>query len=210
MDREQVVIVDGDDVSRNGMAIILHKAEIPVKVVAAFASMEASLHFLEAQPVKILLLTDTAFDQTDIMKWVIYLHKQYEFMAIVVVSEHLGAGYINMLFKYGISGFIYRKDRFTVRLANAVNAVLGGDVYLSPRASEKVLLARASLKSPMLSRRDIEVLRLMQDGYTVKEIATQLHVSDQAVYRCRRKLRESLQVQTSEQIITAAIQKGLI
>ena len=75
MDREQVVIVDGDDVSRNGMAIILHKAEIPVKVVAAFASMEASLHFLEAQPVKILLLTDTAFDQTDIMKWVIYLHK---------------------------------------------------------------------------------------------------------------------------------------
>ncbi len=61
-----------------------------------------------------------------------------------------------------------------------------------------------------LNRRELDVARLMHQGYTVQEIAVRLDLSDQAVYRSRRKLRECLQVQTSEQIVAAAKEKGLI
>lgn len=206
----QIVIVDVDDVSRHGIETILQKQGPPFKVVRTFARLDQCEMFLESTHVQMLVLSDALQDEQAIVSHVEALRHQHPSLSILVVSEYLNVQYIQNLFTRGVSAFILREERFAARLVQAIEAVARGDWFLSPKASRLLYTGQMARNLTHLKRRELDVARLMYQGYTVQEIAVRLDLSDQAVYRSRRKLRECLQVQTSEQIVAAAKEKGLI
>jgi len=88
--------------------------------------------------------------------------------------------------------------------------VYAGHFYASPRASGLLFTGRADVNITELNQTDIEILRLIDWGFTPKEIAAKLEITSRTVYRSRSKLRTLLGVSTNEQIVTSARQKGLL
>ena len=88
--------------------------------------------------------------------------------------------------------------------------VNAGHFYASPRASGLLFTGRADVNTTELNQTDIEILRLIDWGFTPKEIAAKLEITSRTVYRSRSKLRTLLGVSTNEQIVSAARQKGLL
>mgnify|MGYP001151308390 CR=1 FL=1 len=209
MQTNQIIILDADDISRNGMETLLKKSELNADVVGTFSALRPCKKFLQSHIADVLLFHDSIAEPPHILKQVSDIHQRHNSLAIVMVSTHLSVDYIQALFKIGTMAFIYRKDHFASQLIHAIEAIGRGDWYLSSQAS-RLLYTGISLTPPRLSRRDMDVARLMRDGCTVQEIAVALDISDHAVYRSRRKLRENLHVQNSDQIIAAAIEKGLL
>jgi DNA-binding NarL/FixJ family response regulator len=205
-----VVIVDADDVRRNGIETLIQKSDLPFEVSATFREVKGCVEYLEANPVPFLLLDDVLSGGTNPERIVKQLHQQYPRLAIVVLSNRLNVSYIHELFAHGAAGYVDKLDRFADSLLQALQIVARGELYVSPRAARLIYTARPQVSTRNLSRRDLEVIRLMRDGLTVQEIATAIGISEQAVYRTRRKLREKLQVHTSEQIVAIAIERGLI
>jgi DNA-binding NarL/FixJ family response regulator len=210
MSIKQLVLVDADDISRNGIAAILQAADLPLEVIETFPTLNGCETWLVTHIPDLLLINDALPEVPDIVPFIERLHAHHPALAVIIISDHLNVAYIQTLFKHGVAGFLLREMHFAKRLVQAVVTVTRGEWYLSPRASRLVYTGEKPKTFETLSRRDLEVARSMYAGYTVQEIAQQLGISDQAVYRARRKLRECLQVQTSEQIIAAALEKGLL
>jgi len=205
-----VIIVDADDVRRNGIEALIQKSQMPFEVAAAFATMDDSISWLQVHPAHFLLMDDTLLGGLDPVRMVQQLRNHHPSLSIIILSDKLNVAYIHDLFFHGISGFVDKFDRFADRILQALMAAERGELYLSQKASRLVYPGRPQVDLKQLTHRDLGITRLMRDGLTVQEIAAILGISDQAVYRSRRKLREILQVQTSEQIVSVAIEKGLI
>jgi DNA-binding CsgD family transcriptional regulator len=104
-------------------------------------------------------------------------------------------------------GFTYKPDA-------PGDAVIGtrrnGDLFLSPKASALPYKERLLRNPDDLQHRDVEILRLMAQGYTVQEIAAHLDLASRSVYRLRGRLRAALNVRTNEQLVDAARERGLL
>jgi DNA-binding NarL/FixJ family response regulator len=205
-----VVLIDPDDLSRHGLEALLHKSGAAIQVDGAFAAVADCLTYLQKHVADVLLIDDAVPGTSSLVHTVHRLHQQYPDIGLVVLSQHLDMDYIQNLFDHGVLGFVLKEVRLQAKLLFALETVAEGEPYLSPRASALPYHHRDQGQLGKLSARDREIAQLMQHGLTVQECATRLGISDGAVYRSRRKLRQALGVRTSEQIIDAAVRKGLL
>jgi DNA-binding NarL/FixJ family response regulator len=125
-------------------------------------------------------------------------------------EEHLLAS-----LQSGADGYV-SKDANHSELEIAIRSVLGGKSYLSPEISEKViegyLEGRKTLKSrwDTVTQREREVLKLVAEGYTNKEIADFLFVSVKTVEKHRANLMKKLDLHNVSALTAFAMKKGLI
>lgn len=203
----RLVIVDASDLSRNGILMLLTRANRPPERV--FADLPTCLAYLEVHRVDILLLDDALPPLTEIEHVLDQLKERFPAMLVIVLSETLSPHRVQRVITSGAKGFIYKQDRLETTLLDGIDTVRSGYIYISPKASV-LPYNRLSIKPYQLNGTDMTVLRLMATGYTVGEIAKHLAVVDRTIYRIRNKLREALDVRTNEQIIAAAREQGLI
>jgi DNA-binding NarL/FixJ family response regulator len=208
----RIGIVDADPIRRYGLPQLLKQSDLEITVVGVFASLAEVLPHLSAQDNQLnsLLLDDLGAGQGELRQDVRRLLAQHPGLVVIVMSDAGDAGYVQGLFSVGVSGFIQRGEQFAGQVLDALRAVRHGGWYLSPNLSRLVFLGYSHDATTQLTQRDLDVIRRMANGQTVQEIAFHLSVSSQVIYRTRRKLRETLQVQTSEQIVAAALKQGLI
>ncbi len=207
----QVAVVDRHDLSRNGIQMLIARAEVLLTNAGAFEDLQSCLLFLKDSHVDVLLLDDDLPRSLDIGQLIKRLLSQFPHMVIIVLSRRLIATYIKKLLDYGATGFIYKEDRLQETLTTAIETVWNGDIYLSPKASALPYMGKTSAPTiGSLNPHDVAVLKRLADGHTVKEIADHFDVSTRTVYRIRRKLRMVLDVRTNEQIVDVARVKGLL
>ena len=101
---------------------------------------------------------------------------------VCVLSVHLRPEIVQRCLAIGASGFI-AKDIATVEFVRAVKLVAAGATYIDPRIPIDVdgLRPRRPRRTSTLSHREVEVIRLIAEGYSNKEISTQLDLSDKTV-----------------------------
>ena len=106
---------------------------------------------------------------------------------VIALSMHSSRRFVTEMLKAGASGYMFKECLFD-ELIDAINTVLSGGIYLSPRITEVVVddyLKRLSSQygpeAPALSEREREVLQLLTEGKSTKNIALQLHVSDKTI-----------------------------
>jgi DNA-binding NarL/FixJ family response regulator len=125
---------------------------------------------------------------------------------------HKDSVYVREILRAGARGYLL-KDSVADDLVAAVRAVAGGEGYLSPAISNAVLDDyRKHVTNPidLLSSREREVLQMLAEGKTNKEIAVTLNLSVYTVDAHRGRIMEKLNVHSINELVRFAVRNGLV
>ena len=131
---------------------------------------------------------------------------------VLALSMHKDSVYVREILRAGARGYLL-KDSLDSDLLAAVRAVSRGDGYLSPAVSEAVLSDyRRQVTDPLdlLTSREREVLQMIAEGKTNKEIAALLNLSVYTVDAHRGRIMEKLNLHTTGELVRFAMRKGII
>jgi DNA-binding NarL/FixJ family response regulator len=131
---------------------------------------------------------------------------------VLALSMHKDAVYVREILRAGARGYLL-KDSADADLLAAVRAVAKGEGYLSPGVSDAVLSDyRRHVTDPLdlLTSREREVLQLIAEGKTNKEIATSLNLSVYTVEAHRGRLMEKLNLHSTGELVRFAVRSGLV
>ena len=131
---------------------------------------------------------------------------------VLALSMHRDAVYVRKMLRAGAKGYLV-KDADDDALLDAVRAVARGEAYLSPSVADAVLTDyRKHVTNPvdLLTSREREVLQLIAEGSTNKDIANQLSLSVYTVEGHRSRLMEKLNLHSTGDLVRFAIRNGFI
>jgi DNA-binding NarL/FixJ family response regulator len=137
--------------------------------------------------------------------------------AVVILSVHSDEGYVLRALKAGAKGYLL-KDSAEGDLIEAIKAVSNGKAFFSPEVSRMLvedymreIKARGAADSyQLLTAREREILHLLAEGKSNKDIAGLLSLSLYTVETHRRNLQEKLNIHSLAELILYAVRKGLI
>jgi len=131
---------------------------------------------------------------------------------VMVLTMHKDNAYLAEALRAGARGYIL-KSRGTVELLEALREVARGEIYISPGLSravaESYLGGDAAIASP-LSPREREVLQLIAEGRTTKEIAATLFISYKTAESHRQRIMGKLDIHETASLVRYAIRSGLV
>ena len=131
---------------------------------------------------------------------------------MIILSVHSDEDYLLSSLNAGAKGYLL-KDSGAGDLVSAVRAVARGESYLSPAISNAVLDDyRRHVTNPidLLSSREREVLQMLAEGKTNKEIATILNLSVYTVDAHRGRIMEKLNLHSINDLVRFAVRNGLV
>ena len=132
---------------------------------------------------------------------------------IILLTMHDEETYVTTALDAGVRGYVLKQAEPSELLA-AIKEVLKGSVYVSPSLASKVLFSRRKGDSNQpptirLQPRQREILRLLAEGKTAKEIAANLHLTAKTIEYHKYQIMLKLNVQTSAQLIQYAVKHGI-
>lgn len=131
---------------------------------------------------------------------------------VLALSMHKDAVYVREILRAGARGYLL-KDAIDADLVAAVRAVARGDAFLAPAIADSVLTDyRQHVTDPidLLTSREREVLQMIAEGKTNKEIANDLKLSVYTVDAHRGRIMEKLNLHSTGELVRFAVRKGLI
>jgi DNA-binding NarL/FixJ family response regulator len=162
-----------------------------------------------------LILTELAMPLMNGFEAVHRIRRAIPSMRIVCISSNSDGDTIRECFQKGASGFI-PKTASGAELVLALRRVLHGDIYLSQRLpqaaklfSESVSAAAADEEAP-LTERQIEVLQLLAEGRTMKEVAAVLNLTTRTVAFHKYRLMNTLNLNTNAAVVQYALQHRVV
>jgi DNA-binding NarL/FixJ family response regulator len=134
---------------------------------------------------------------------------------VIALSMHSSRRFVTEMLKAGASGYILKECLFD-ELLEAIRIVLNGGIYLSPRITGVVVddyLKRLKTEYqpaiPALTGREREILQLLAEGRSTKQIALQLHVSGKTIESTRRNIMDKLNIHSVAELTKYAVREGL-
>lgn len=143
------------------------------------------------------------------------LKKQLPEVKLIFVTMHAETVYVNEAFRAGASGYLLKQSAAT-ELAQAVQSVMNGDFYVTPLITRDVVTSflkpEQSRSATMddLTTRQREILQLVAEGFSAKEIAHQLKISHRTVEFHKAKIMEQLHLHTTIDLVKYALAQGLV
>ncbi|OGG43994.1 MAG: DNA-binding response regulator [Candidatus Handelsmanbacteria bacterium RIFCSPLOWO2_12_FULL_64_10] len=130
---------------------------------------------------------------------------------VIALSMHSDRRFVAEMLKAGASGYLLKDCAFE-ELTQAVQVVMGGQIYLSPGIASVVVedyVRHAGEDAVGLTAREREVLQLLAEGRSTKQIAFRLHVSAKTVETHRQRLMEKLNLHSIADLTKYAVRAGL-
>ncbi|MGQ9634688.1 MAG: response regulator [Bryobacteraceae bacterium] len=130
----------------------------------------------------------------------------------LALSMHKDSVYVREILRAGARGYLL-KDGFDRDLLATIRAAARGEAYLSPAVSEAVLSDyRRQVRDPLdlLTSREREVLQMLAEGKTNKEIAASLNLSVYTVDAHRGRIMEKLNLHSIGELVRFAVRHGLV
>jgi DNA-binding NarL/FixJ family response regulator len=143
------------------------------------------------------------------------VHRQFPHVKVLVVTMHNETRFIMESFAAGAAGYLLKDSGFE-EISHALKVVLAGGKYIAPDVAEVVVeraVAQWSSESqselPKISGREREVLQLVAEGKSTKEIAASLYVSIKTVETHRRQIMGRLNLPNVARLTKFAIREGI-
>lgn len=162
-----------------------------------------------------LLLLDLSLPELNGLGVLSRLARQEDGPRVVVLSMHSGPEYVARALNAGALGYLLKESAFE-ELALALNAALAGRVYLSRKLDPEVVerfrnqLRRGSDALDVLTPRQRQILQMVAEGRSTREIADLLHVSVKTVETHRAQIMERLGIHDVAGLVRFAIRAGLV
>jgi DNA-binding NarL/FixJ family response regulator len=131
---------------------------------------------------------------------------------VIILSQHDENQYVTEALQAGAKGYVL-KSQGAQDLVHAIREVCRGSVYLSPSISNTVVgayLSKNSVSADALSGRERQVLQLVGEGKSTKDIAMQLGISVKTAESHRARLMKKLDIHETASLVRYAIRRGLI
>lgn len=209
----RVLLADDHTLVRAGLRKLLES--MPDVEVVGEADDGLALLALAAQLQPNLVLTDIAMPGLNGLEATARLVKAQPETRVVILSMHQDEEYVRQALRHGAAGYLL-KDAAPVELELALKAVLRGETYLSPAVSKGVLsdyvqrLRGDEKPAVLLTPRQREVLQLIAESHSTKEIARRLDLSVKTVDTHRSGLMKQLDIHEVAGLVRYAMRTGLI
>jgi two-component system, NarL family, response regulator NreC len=205
-----ILLADDHTIVRQGLKLIL-SAHSDLHVVGEAANGKEAVE-LAAKLKPDIVLLDVAMPELNGIEATRKMVEANSRLRVLVLSMHKEAVYVREILRAGARGYIL-KDAIDTELLNAVRSVARGDGYISPAVSGALLNDyRKDVTDPvdLLSPREREVLQLIAEGKTNKEVATKLNLSVYTVDSHRGKIMEKLNLHSTGELVRFALKRGLV
>lgn len=206
----KILLAEDHTIVRQGLKLIL-SSQRDFEVVGEAANGREAVELGEKLRPDVVLM-DVAMPELNGIEATRRLVQANPRAKVLVLSMHKEPVYVREILRAGARGYIL-KDAIDTELLNAVRSVARGDGYVSPAVSGALLNDyRQNVTDPLdlLSSREREVLQLIAEGKTNKEIATRLNLSVYTVDSHRGKIMEKLNLHSTGELVRFAVKHGLV
>jgi two-component system, NarL family, response regulator NreC len=206
----RILLADDHAMVRQGFRMIL-AAQSDMEIVGEAGNGRAAVELSEQLKPDVVVM-DVAMPELNGIEATRRITGSSPHTRVLALSMYKDSVYVREILRAGARGFLL-KDAIDRDLLAAVRAVAGGEGYLSPAVSEAVLSDyRRHVTDPLdlLSSREREVLQMIAEGKTNKDIATALNLSVYTVDAHRGRIMEKLNLHSVGELVRFAVRKGLI
>lgn len=216
--KTKVFIVDDHAIFREGLKHILAVRK-KYEVLGEAADGKTAIEEIDLRQPDIVIL-DISLPTISGIEIALYIKKYYENMRIIILTRHDNQAYIHQLLKQGIHAYVL-KDNSSEDLLRALDETSKGRVYLSPQITDKIVqnytLHENNLinedKNDLFSKltpREREILKLLAEGKSNKDIASLLWISSATVKTHRNNIMRKLQINNIANLVVYAVKAGLV
>jgi DNA-binding NarL/FixJ family response regulator len=212
--KTRILLADDHAVVRHGLRMVLD-SEPDLQVVAEAGDGSEAVKRALMEDIDLAIL-DIAMPRLTGLQAARELHRRRPQLRILILSMHQNEQYLYEALKAGGSGYVLKTvaDR---DLVQACRAAMRGEPFLYPGAMTPLIrdyLRRArndeDLPEDPLTAREQEVVKLIAEGYSTKQIAEALVISEKTVERHRANVLEKLGMHDRVQLTRYAIRRGLV
>lgn len=210
--RIRVLIADDHTILRSGVRLLL-SAEEDIEIVGEALNGREAIRLTETLHPDVVLM-DIAMPDVDGLEATRQIKSRWPDVHILVLTMHRSDEYFFEILKAGAEGYIL-KAADTDELIHAVRVSARGEVYLYPNMAKKLLagylknVGEQLENAPTLSAREKEIMQLLTEGYSNKEIAEKLVLSASTVHTHRGHLMRKLGLSSQRELIQYARKHGL-
>jgi DNA-binding NarL/FixJ family response regulator len=209
----KVLLVDDHAIIREGLRSLLEKQSGMEVVADTDDGRKARGLVRELSPD--IVIMDITMPGLNGIEATRQITDEFPNVKVIALSIHSKRRYVADMLSAGANGYILKECLFD-ELVTAIKAVAAGGRYLSPRitdvvVSDYVKRLSASDDSPFeaLKAREREVLQLVAEGKSTKQIALELHVSTKTIEANRRQIMDKLNIHSIAELTKYAVREGL-
>lgn len=215
MARTRIVIADDHALMREGVRALLQKADDIEVVGEAEDGRQAIDRCKELEPDVILL--DIAMPNLGGLEAALEIRKLCPRTKIIVLTQYEDREYVSRFLKVGVSGYVLKKAA-GAELASAIRSVVRGGLVLAPEVARVALEEREAAADgaesvdsyETLTDREKQVLKLVAEGHSNKEIAELLAIGVKTAMSHREHVMGKLGVHGRTELIRFALRRGII
>ncbi len=211
MSTHHLVLADDHALFREGLKKILEE-RIDFRVVGEASDGAELLDLLKQLSPEIVLL-DISMPNLRGLEVIPEIKKAYPGMKILILTMLNDREFVYQALALGADGYFLKKDAGP-ELISAIENICRGKIYVSPYFSEQSTVdweeVRRGVQKPVLTSREREILKLIAEGKSNKEIAKILFISVFTVKRHRANIIEKLNLKNTSELVKYAIQKAYI
>ncbi|MBI5666269.1 MAG: response regulator transcription factor [Nitrospirae bacterium] len=211
--KTRILLVDDHKILRDGICSLV-KGYDDMEVVGEAADGRTAIRLVQelSPDVVIMDISMPDLNGIDATRKIIADHPNVK---IIALSMHYDKQFVSEIFKAGASGYLIKDSAFD-ELEHAVRIVMDGKTYINPQIASLVVESLVNQTTPsnrkafsLLTEREREVLQLISEGKSTKQIATDLHVSAKTVESHRRQVMGKLNIRNVAELTKYAIREGL-
>ncbi len=214
MRKIKIILVDDHQMFRDGVKSVLSDEE-NIEVIGEVGNGNDLYELLKSKTPD-LLITDISMPDISGINVTKYVSENYPEVKILILSMHSTEEFITKALSAGANGYL-PKDTSMNELLEAINTIYKGDNYFNKEISDTILKSiinkskweQENYKKKMLTRREKEIVSLVVDGLTNKEIAHKLFISIRTVDSHKNNIMQKLNLKSSVELVKYAIKNNL-
>ncbi len=211
----KVLLVDDHTIVREGVSALLEISP-GIEIVGEAGNGSEAVEMAREHPVDLVLM-DLDMPGMGGLEATRNICREFPGVKVLILTQYDHKEHVLSILEAGAHGFL-TKSAASTELVSAIRAVYRGDSYLSPTATRHLLQSyRSDDGAPknsdpyeQLTGREKEVLRLLAEGHTAREIASMLFISPKTVDSHRTRLMGKLDLHNRAELVRYALRKKII
>ena len=209
----RIELADEHEITREGLRALLEK-EKGLEVVGEANDGQLALDLVKVLKPEIVI-TGITMPKINGIEATRAITSEYPDIKVIALSIHSERLFVSEMLSAGASAYLLKESPFK-ELVNAIRTVKKGGIYLCPKLMNTVIkdyvdqvLNNNTSKLPKLTNREREILRLLTDGNSTKEIAHMLRLSVKTVHTHRQRIMDKLEINNVAGLVKFAIKCGI-
>jgi DNA-binding NarL/FixJ family response regulator len=211
----EVILADDHAIVRDGIKALVARKGEDITVIGEASNGKEVLELAKSNPADVYVI-DAAMPILNGIETIERLKKIDKNCKIIILSMHDDRNFVEKALKYGANGYIL-KESATDEIIHAIREVYADKFFLSPKISRFIVDGFLGKRYTNehdkevvdLTKREKEILQLIAEGFTNKEIAVQLKLSLNTVHVHRNNIMKKLDIHRQADLVRYALKEGL-